>query len=581
MPAAVVRVDQIAEGPDLAAFDDAVEGSLARLPAADQTGAILVPAFTVSQLQARTNRKFSVYLSEAYRQGTFHFDPSNLAAAVASDPGMAFLIPPASDPTGASGAWVRANTQARVANLGWFGLIANDNTANEAAINAAFSWLNQNDGSTLDVPPGTWRYSTDKRILKSGCTLRGSNSRCNLQPNGVGQARIIVGQSDETTIGTNGRIEKNGIKPIETTFKWINFQSVGARDGEIVLIDLADNTKFEDCYIGHTSGSSTTACIGVKTHWAQWTYFTRCTFNCNWVNVFIRLQATNTENEDHFHFDKCQMYCGKSGPTTVNMPGPNGVVVPGATPVTMMPCAILIHKEAGNKYSIFELSITGCHIGTFGTTGEMSGIATRSDNVGDTRAVHTAQISGNFFEYVHYPIDTVRYNVAYATGGTDTSRYATSGNSFLQNKICFNGSSVSKNKVTSTGNYFLQGDSVCVGFTVQFTGYNSVEAMTDAFPNGLMRCRFSDKWNKEACLNNVLAAEGSIVVPAGSTYIDVTHGLFAAPSAASLKFNNLHGNSWLSTYAVNNVGATTFRVHFGTPPSVDRTLQWSGEVPYI
>lgn len=50
----------------------------------------------------------SLVLTEANREGVFVFDSSNLSASVTNDPSQGVFIPPASDTTGASGAWVRA-----------------------------------------------------------------------------------------------------------------------------------------------------------------------------------------------------------------------------------------------------------------------------------------------------------------------------------------------------------------------------------------------------------------------------------------------------------------------------------------
>lgn len=47
------------------------------------------------------------YLSEAGREGYFKFNSANLSTNVTADPQQGRYVPPASAPTGASGAWVR------------------------------------------------------------------------------------------------------------------------------------------------------------------------------------------------------------------------------------------------------------------------------------------------------------------------------------------------------------------------------------------------------------------------------------------------------------------------------------------
>lgn len=79
--------------------------------------ATLVPPFAVS-----------AYLRESGREGTFVFDPSDLSAEVASDPYQGVYVAPSSDPTGASGAWVRPTVNG-IIMASWFGLGGSDNAA--------------------------------------------------------------------------------------------------------------------------------------------------------------------------------------------------------------------------------------------------------------------------------------------------------------------------------------------------------------------------------------------------------------------------------------------------------------------
>lgn len=69
------------------------------------------------------------FLTETGREGTFVFDPSDLSAKVAADVYQGIHVAPASDPTGASGAWVRRFNGAVYAS--WFGVA--DGAANNAA----------------------------------------------------------------------------------------------------------------------------------------------------------------------------------------------------------------------------------------------------------------------------------------------------------------------------------------------------------------------------------------------------------------------------------------------------------------
>lgn len=82
----------------------------------------------------------AAYLTAAGRSGVFAWNPTNLSAQVTADSLQGIYIAPASDGTGASGAWVRQFVGNSVVP-DWWGAIANDNTkavTNAAAFVAAF-----------------------------------------------------------------------------------------------------------------------------------------------------------------------------------------------------------------------------------------------------------------------------------------------------------------------------------------------------------------------------------------------------------------------------------------------------------
>lgn len=83
----------------------------------------------------------SASLTENGRAGVFSWVPSNLSSAVSLDTNEGVYIAPASDPTGASGAWVRqfdfSNYQ-----TAWFGAVADYITDNTAVINSMIAVAN-------------------------------------------------------------------------------------------------------------------------------------------------------------------------------------------------------------------------------------------------------------------------------------------------------------------------------------------------------------------------------------------------------------------------------------------------------
>jgi len=71
-------------------------------------------------LAALSSAGGAAYLNEGNRKGTFIWDGADHTADVASDPQQGIFVAPASDVTGASGAWVRSFD--KVVNAMWFGI---------------------------------------------------------------------------------------------------------------------------------------------------------------------------------------------------------------------------------------------------------------------------------------------------------------------------------------------------------------------------------------------------------------------------------------------------------------------------
>jgi hypothetical protein len=74
-------------------------------------------------------------LKEAGREGTFVFDSSNLSAKVTADTAQGIYVAPASDTTGASGAWVRKFDGP--VSPEWFGVVQGDAAGTNAEANGA------------------------------------------------------------------------------------------------------------------------------------------------------------------------------------------------------------------------------------------------------------------------------------------------------------------------------------------------------------------------------------------------------------------------------------------------------------
>lgn len=93
----------------------------------------------------------SVFLQEAGRQGIFTWDATNRSALVTADPLQAISVAPAASPTGAAGAWVRAEFEKL--NFLWFGA-KGDNVVNcSPALNAAITLSSHLLNKKIYVPP--------------------------------------------------------------------------------------------------------------------------------------------------------------------------------------------------------------------------------------------------------------------------------------------------------------------------------------------------------------------------------------------------------------------------------------------
>lgn len=103
------------------------------------SGGAALCASRAAVASAETNRP--AVLGEPGREGTFLFDPANRSALVGADGAQGLAIAPSSDPSGASGAWVRQFNGA--AQSTWWGLSpANSAAVNRSAMIAALATLN-------------------------------------------------------------------------------------------------------------------------------------------------------------------------------------------------------------------------------------------------------------------------------------------------------------------------------------------------------------------------------------------------------------------------------------------------------
>jgi hypothetical protein len=109
-----------------------------------------------------------VYLTEPGREGKFVFSTANLSDLVGVDTEQALYIAPTSDPTGASGAWVRITDSGDI-NIKWFGADITGVAPADTAFNAFIAYANfvatgtagTYNGVSCLIPDGIWRIDGD------------------------------------------------------------------------------------------------------------------------------------------------------------------------------------------------------------------------------------------------------------------------------------------------------------------------------------------------------------------------------------------------------------------------------------
>ncbi|PBB75214.1 hypothetical protein CK227_10505 [Mesorhizobium sp. WSM4308] len=138
------------------------------------------------------NDTVAIIYNEGGRNGTFLFSSSNLSTLVTADTAQGVYVAPASDTTGASGAWVRKNDGKVFAT--WFGLDpAATATANTTALTAAFNFARTYTGA-VHIPSG------DYNLNAVSITMTGNSDALHITGDGYGKTNLRWNNTDGITI---------------------------------------------------------------------------------------------------------------------------------------------------------------------------------------------------------------------------------------------------------------------------------------------------------------------------------------------------------------------------------------------
>jgi len=154
---ATATANEVFAGP---ASGSAAAPGMRALVLADLPVIPTVSVATRTALAAVPSSIGTAYLTETGRGGLFQWSSADQSALVTADTLQGVCVPPSSDPTGASGAWIRPEyTQRQWINFSWTGSLPNgsDTTAAFAVCVALFALTPGSHGGTLYLGPGFWK----------------------------------------------------------------------------------------------------------------------------------------------------------------------------------------------------------------------------------------------------------------------------------------------------------------------------------------------------------------------------------------------------------------------------------------
>jgi hypothetical protein len=231
--------------------------------ASTQAATATAPVSSASReaVAALADKAKPALLHEPRREGLFTFSAADLSAEVGSDVTQAVYIPPVTDPSGSSGAWVRRFEGPLQA--GWFGAAGDGATDDFEPIQQALTFAGAAAGKHIQVPAGTYRVSKPLSV-PNGVILEGSGANSVLiasNASGTEPWVINVAGGSEFTIRnmkltpTTGGTYRSGIYLSACTHAKIeNITVQGQTDGSGIFLWDCDSCVVDNIYFDGGAG---------------------------------------------------------------------------------------------------------------------------------------------------------------------------------------------------------------------------------------------------------------------------------------------------------------------------------------
>lgn len=156
--------------------------------------------------------KVAVVYNAGTKNGTFQWVSSDLSSYVTTDTHKAIYVPPASDTTGASGAWVRMRDLGLV-NMDWFGVDKTGAIDCQAEFASAIALTKLVPGGTLYIPAGTYKTVILIQDYTGGITVKGDGFKHTIinQPSGAPSTFQVIGST------SSGQVSNVHIRDLHVT----------------------------------------------------------------------------------------------------------------------------------------------------------------------------------------------------------------------------------------------------------------------------------------------------------------------------------------------------------------------------